>query len=66
MTAPINCSEGSARLQSGVNERIGTVEICVHGFWGAICNNLWDSRDADVLCRQLGFQTFGNEETQVI
>ena len=58
-TAAVNCSEGNVRLQFGANERIGRVEVCVSGFWSSICNNLWDSRDADVVCRQLGFPTFG-------
>ena len=58
----MNCSEGNVRLRFGANETIGTVEVCADGFWGTICYNLWDSRDADVVCRQLGFQTFGNEE----
>ena len=58
-TASMNCSEGNVRLRVGANERIGTVEVCVNGFWSSICDNLWDSRDADVVCRQLGFPTFG-------
>ena len=54
-----NCSDGNVRIRFGANERIGTVEVCVSGFWGSICDSLWDSRDADVVCRQLGFYTFG-------
>ena len=65
-TASMNCSEGNVRLQFGGNERTGTVEVCVSGFWSSICDNLWDSRDADVVCRQLGFHTFGELLTKIL
>ena len=32
----------------------GRVEICFSGVWGTICSDGWDSRDATVVCRELG------------
>ena len=31
------------------------MEVCVNNQWGTICDDLWDTNDANVACKRLGF-----------
>ena len=33
------------------------VEICIGGIWGTVCDELFENREAEVVCRQLGYST---------
>ena len=69
-----NCASGDIRLQGG-NATSGRVEFCrgysrlaypfgryqqlYYSKWGTVCDDFWDAMDAQVACRQLGFEILG-------
>ncbi|RXN00328.1 Neurotrypsin [Acipenser ruthenus] len=51
------------RLMDGENKKEGRVEIYISGQWGTICDDGWTDRDADVVCRQLGYKGLAKART---
>ena len=59
------CSEGDVRLSGGNVRHQGRVEFCTHARWSTLCDWRWTTREASVVCHQLGYPTArGNHSLQ--
>ena len=54
--------DGRLRLVDGNNPSSGRLEILKNGLWGTVCSISFDKADADVACKQLGY----NQSIQIL
>lgn len=43
------------RLSGGIGPHEGQLEVLYNATWGSVCDDFWGEPDADVACKQLGY-----------
>ena len=56
-------SSGQIRLTGGEYSNIGLLEIYCNGEWGTVCDDGFYGTEAQVACRQLGYNDYYDYES---
>ncbi|XP_041368061.1 deleted in malignant brain tumors 1 protein-like isoform X2 [Gigantopelta aegis] len=64
--AGVTCKSASdgnitIRLVGGPDNTSGRLEVFHNGEWGNVCDDGWDTREAQVICRMMGLPSSGSE-----
>ena len=63
----VHCTTGDVQLVGDSRyNNFGRVEVCIDGDWWKVCNDAFTNLDASVLCKQLGFSPYGENQSNVI
>ena len=59
-----NCSHGDVQIASRSDDTTtlsseGRLEVCVNGVWGTVCDLRFGTGDAEVACKQMGYDGEG-------
>ena len=61
-------SQGQVRLVNWDHPWGGRVEILydeINRYWGTVCDDYWNTTDAEVLCRELGYSLGGEDSSSL-
>lgn len=50
-----NCTDYDVQLVGGITANEGKVLMCLNGVWGTLCDQTFNSTDAQVVCYQAGY-----------
>ena len=61
----LDCENGDVKLVGGSSNNEGTVQVCFDHLWGLISESGWNQKDAEVVCRELGYNPEGKKQALI-